>query len=207
MNELELTDLIIKLHKLDPGKILKRPIRGLNGFSIRELVFAIITTNSIKEAGIELGYTENPVKQACREILLPLFPYRHCDFGNDKNGARSWKFELLASIEHKYCYVCRQILHYSDYHSNKDNTDSLSAKCKTCAIFKTKEQKLYIVQRTPKWSSKDRIYSIYNNCPKGMHVDHIIPLRGALVSGLHVPENLQYLSAEENIKKGNRFNV
>jgi len=45
---------------------------------------------------------------------------------------------------------------------------------------------------------------IYLNRPPRYHVDHIIPLKGELVCGLHAPWNLQYLPALDNATKGNR---
>ena len=39
------------------------------------------------------------------------------------------------------------------------------------------------------------------------HVDHIIPLRGRNVSGLHTPTNMRVIPGEENVRKNNAFTV
>lgn len=62
-----------------------------------------------------------------------------------------------------------------------------------------------ILQRTPKWADLKAIQQFYQNCPKGYEVDHVIPLQGKNVSGLHVLNNLQYLPMSENRSKGNRM--
>ncbi len=61
-----------------------------------------------------------------------------------------------------------------------------------------------LLKATPKWANLDSIKAIYKNCPEGHEVDHIIPLQGKHVSGLHVEYNLQYLTVTENRRKHNK---
>jgi hypothetical protein len=60
-------------------------------------------------------------------------------------------------------------------------------------------------QAIPPWANLDAIKAFYAACPPGYHVDHIHPLQGRTVCGLHVLENLQYLTAQENLRKFNRL--
>lgn len=61
------------------------------------------------------------------------------------------------------------------------------------------------LNRTPKWSNLEKIKEIYKNCPKGYHVDHMIPLINKKVCGLNVENNLQYLTPTQNNQKGNKL--
>lgn len=63
-----------------------------------------------------------------------------------------------------------------------------------------------LAKRIPAWANKEAIAAIYAGRKEGQHVDHIIPLFGKLVSGLHVENNLQYLTASENMKKNRKYN-
>jgi hypothetical protein len=57
----------------------------------------------------------------------------------------------------------------------------------------------------PAWSDLRAIAAIYAEAAKlGLEVDHVIPLQGKQVCGLHVAGNLRLLTKLENLKKGNR---
>jgi len=72
-----------------------------------------------------------------------------------------------------------------------------------------------ILNRTPKWLNSDEKWMIQEVYRLALlrtkitgvtwHVDHILPLRGRLVSGLHTPYNLQVIPAESNLRKGNSY--
>lgn len=71
------------------------------------------------------------------------------------------------------------------------------------------------LKRIPKWLNKDdkwiikEIYDLSRLRTKMLsfkwNVDHIVPLRGKNVSGLHVPENLRVIPELENLRKNNKF--
>jgi len=63
----------------------------------------------------------------------------------------------------------------------------------------------------PDWCAEDiRFKQIYARAKqmrkegRDVHVDHIIPICSDIVCGLHVPWNLEIISAKENLQKSNK---
>jgi len=71
------------------------------------------------------------------------------------------------------------------------------------------------LKATPPWLTQEQLdemrsmHAHANDCyavsGQVYHVDHIVPLQGKNVSGLHVPWNLQVLPADLNIAKHNKY--
>lgn len=80
--------------------------------------------------------------------------------------------------------------------------------------YYTQTRRANIKQRTPAWADMCEIKKIYEECDRitkmtGIqhHVDHIVPLQGEIVSGLHIHTNLQIITATENYVKNNNWSV
>lgn len=117
-------------------------------------------------------------------------------------------YKFLTLLDLKKCPTCTRILiKNQDFPSMQSSKDGYHALCKKCETLRNTTKKLKKLQRTPSWANKEKITKFYIKCPKDHHVDHIIPLQGEKVSGLHVVENLQYLTASENLSKSNKFDV
>lgn len=76
----------------------------------------------------------------------------------------------------------------------------------------TAARKAAALQRTPPWVDMAAIRQLHLQAREvsretGVphHVDHVLPLQGRLVSGLHVHTNMRVIPARDNIAKGNRF--
>lgn len=107
------------------------------------------------------------------------------------------------------CYECDRAYRRERYHKDIETSRAkIRAAQKANPHYKRNSRAKYNaakLKRMPIWADQDRIKAIYDACPKGWEVDHIYPLQGDLVSGLHVPNNLQYMPRSENAQKRNKF--
>jgi len=135
-------------------------------------------------------------------------------------------------METKKCTCCLKELNVLSFHKNKNSKTGYDSTCKPCTVERNKrwiqenkglslakgrlkEIKKMPGKRVPDWLTKDYILAmkcIYQvaamrnaNSDIKWSVDHIIPLNGKTVCGLHVPSNLQVIPLKENRAKYNHY--
>jgi hypothetical protein len=123
----------------------------------------------------------------------------------------------------KMCKSCQEIKYVTEFYQRYTTVDGLYSICKTCHKAKTAARKkthpngrsVSVPNRcVPHWLTDGDWQEIKAIYLQAVHltqatgsryvVDHIYPLRGATVSGLHVPSNLRVVSEKENQKKYNK---
>ena len=120
--------------------------------------------------------------------------------------------------QHKELYIARAMTNYADntekrkaqvQHWRRTSLKAPGVKARSKIRRRVAEKQAF-----PKWANKEIIDLIYQQADDlttttgtRYSVDHIVPLRGKLVSGLHVEHNLRVLPLTENVSKTNKFDV
>ncbi len=122
----------------------------------------------------------------------------------NKEKVAAKKHEDYLKNQDKYLLYGRQY-YYQNQEQLLEEKRQYIQDNKPAILAKNKIRKALQLKRLPLWADKQEITRIYKEKPEGHHIDHIVPLQGENVSGLHVEYNLQYLTPEDNLQKGNKF--
>jgi hypothetical protein len=140
---------------------------------------------------------------------------KSCDsvyFANRPNKTREKEVERRESGRYNDYYVNWRKSNKEKIRDFNKNYRLLNSDKRNSLESKRRAAKL---NATPSWLTEqhlvqiEAIYSHARDCRlvtgEPYHVDHIVPLQGRNVCGLHVPWNLQVLPADVNVRKNNRY--
>jgi hypothetical protein len=160
-----------------------------------------------KHGHVEARITSSGSCTVCRRAIEATMKAKrvpHVFKGRDMDNARRLQREHYTA--NRDAYIARA----SDWRTN--NADKRRAIANKWvrdnprkALAAVRKRQAAKLRRTPAWADLAAIADFYRDCPCGYVVDHVIPLRGKLVSGLHVLNNLQYLLNIDNMLKSNKF--
>lgn len=140
--------------------------------------------------------------------------YRKAYYSKNKARERARNDAWKSSNPERYAEIGRE-----HYRANKEVHNSLTRAhyYKNKGMYRAKDAKYRAskLKATPSWLTEKQlrdIQIIYTACTKvtertgkSHHVDHIVPLQGKNVCGLHVPWNLAIIPASMNLAKSNTY--
>lgn len=160
----------------------------------------IIRCADAKTKGLKHYFTGRPCKRGHVDLRFVTGGCRTCSNEDQKRYYDADPEKHLASnrayFQRPEVKEANKLRQREFYVNNVALCRSVSSRCRAERML-----------RVPSWSQGELINQFYKNCPIGYEVDHIVPLLGELVSGLHVIENLQYLLMAVNRAKRNKFEI
>lgn len=192
----------------------------------------IIQRNEAKEKGLKFYFTNKPCKHGhinSRRVSNGVC--KICELSENQNNGK----DRQDRFREAHPYEKTKLVNKTDDPNyfknwNKTNKDKVSKYNKSTYAkkakynwrqnnkghqkFLTRKRQKCIKRATPCWANQEAIKQLYiaasekstNECSE-YQIDHIIPIQGELVCGLHVENNLQILSKTKNLSKGNQFLV
>ncbi len=150
-------------------------------------------------------------------------PYcRQCE---KQRGVRSKRHPV--TVTEKRCNICGVTKGAGEFNRRSYDVTGLQHNCRACASSESRKhakdnpdmknannakRRAAKLNRMMPWGCEEEIRALYAEAQrlqgetgKAHHVDHVLPLQGVLVSGLHIPSNLQVLSATDNLSKNNHY--
>lgn len=192
--------------------------KRLKSIPLRELLISLLNAKTAKDAAVTIGISRSTITEICKG----LFP--------EKESKQTWSQYLLSLLNVKRCSSCEENKFLSEFAPSTDKGTHIM--CRPCLYkygsdryFSGREQhrewnttwrknnpdkvknlaarrRAKLRSATAEDSDLKLIAKIYAECPKGYHVDHIIPLSKG---GLHHENNLCYLSISDNLHKKDKM--
>lgn len=168
----------------------------------------IITRKTAQELGLIRYYTGKSCKRG--HVVERTTKDRHCvECRKEKTAGKYSKYrEYQRKYQKEYGkkYRKENTNYYKQAYNKwrKENPEKVAEHARFYLWLRDKA--------TPVWADMDKIKLIYLKRDKLIettntqyHVDHVVPLQGKNVCGLHCEQNLQILEASINLSKSNTF--
>ena len=141
----------------------------------------------------------------CKKLVDTAYAEKNVEILAKKRKERYLKrYEIERQQQAEYCRLNPEKIKVHRERYKRTNKGTVNAT--------TRKRQAQKINATPAWADLEQIKRIYTLCAKvsertGVlhHVDHIIPLKGKDVCGLHTEKNLRVIPAKMNLEKSNKY--